>query len=790
MNLEKLINGKFINNGKEFLLLNPMTPRPWQNRLINNDFYITVDQFGRGMSQYQDGIGNFTVYNYKEIDTGERALFVRDRENGFSWDTGWIYKKKRYTKFFHIYGLNYSIVTNITNKIEIEWKIFVPLKDSLEIWIIKVKNHDKKKRKLSFFPFSQPTLTGYSSYTGRYDSYISGKYIKEINGIILRNQDFGRPHTKYDGMMCSNIKPSSYDTALIKFTGTYGTIYSPNAVETGRCSNSESMGQILCTALQLDMELNPGQEKEFYILNGVIDSSKKEHIKYFNKYIKSKKEAEKNIYKYLKEVLNDRQKLTDSASFESPDKELNHMANNWAKQQVDYCHHFSRGWGKGYRDTLGDAQAALIFSSYPKWGKDKFWKVKETLYNALRHQYSDGRGVRKWSPLDTHNYNDGPFWLLYTALDYLKESGDWDFLDKKIKFLDRGSADVFTHLKKALFILINDRGKHGMVKMRFGDWNDGINDVGKRGKGESVWTTIVLHIVLVEFIDLLKNLKLKQKSVNIEELEKIRKQIEKDLIKHGWDGNWMRRAYTDFGKPVGSKLNREGKMYMTPQAFSFISTLFDNKPEYRKKILKSVEKNLEIDYGCLLIWPAYTKPDTDIGRITGHVPGMWENGAVYCHGTAFYIRGLLRHNYSDIALRLTKKLFGFNPKNPSCKSGLEPFAITNCFFGPSNKSQPGFSLYAWNTGTAGWILRNFYEGFGGFIPSWYGFYLNPNLPSAWNKLNITRYFRNKKFIIKIRRTDTGRDKIILNGEKIDSNYIPVDKCRNINTIEYLYGEKS
>ncbi len=329
--------------------------------------------------------------------------------------------------------------------------------------------------------------------------------------------------------------------------------------------------------------------------------------------------------------------------------------------------------------------------------------------------------------------------------------------------------------------MINDRGTHGMVKMRFGDWNDGINGVGRRGKGESVWTTIILHIVLDEFIELLENVKINQNLVTNKKLQSIKKQIEFDLLKFGWDGNWFRRAFKDNGTPVGSKANKQGRIYMTPQAFSFISTILDDKPEYREKILKSVEKHLEVDYGCLLLHPAYTRLEPDIGRITGHVPGMWENGAVYCHATGFYTLGLLRHNYADTGLRLISKLFGFNPLNPSSKSGLEPFAITNCFFGPSNKRIASQSYYAWNTGTAAWILRVFYEGFAGFRPSWHGFTLRPSLPSKWKELKIKRYFRGRQFNIHIKRLK-GKKGLILNGRKIDSDYIPIEVCKKTNNI--------
>ena len=287
------------------------------------------------------------------------------------WDVGWVYTKRKYSKFHHIYGLNYSKIINKTLNIEVEWTIFVPPESPVEIWKIKVYNDSSNKRKLSFFPFIETCLTGMSTYCARYDSFIFGKFDKNIQGVTIHNHEHSRPINKYNGMMSSSIPPSSFDTSIKSFLGTYNDFHNPTTLQNGKCSNSESRGELLCTALQIKLSVPAKKTKEFFIIAGVIDDAKNEHKKYFNKYIKSQQEAAKKISVYFSRTINDRQKLINSASFISPNKELNHMATNWVKQQVDYCLHFSRGWGKGYRDTLGDAQAALIFSASPEWRKDK-----------------------------------------------------------------------------------------------------------------------------------------------------------------------------------------------------------------------------------------------------------------------------------------------------------------------------------------------------------------------------------------------------------------------------------
>ena len=44
-------------------------------------------------------------------------------------------------------------------------------------------------------------------------------------------------------------------------------------------------------------------------------------------------------------------------------------------------------------------------------------------------------------------------------------------------------------------------GEHGLPLMGCGDWNDGMNLVGEKGKGESVWLAFFLYDVLKQFSD-------------------------------------------------------------------------------------------------------------------------------------------------------------------------------------------------------------------------------------------------------------------------------------------------
>ena len=61
------------------------------------------------------------------------------------------------------------------------------------------------------------------------------------------------------------------------------------------------------------------------------------------------------------------------------------------------------------------------------------------------------------------------------------------------------SADVYEHCCRALDRSLT-RGAHGLPLMGTGDWNDGMNRVGREGRGESVWLGFFLVHVIDRFL--------------------------------------------------------------------------------------------------------------------------------------------------------------------------------------------------------------------------------------------------------------------------------------------------
>ena len=57
------------------------------------------------------------------------------------------------------------------------------------------------------------------------------------------------------------------------------------------------------------------------------------------------------------------------------------------------------------------------------------------------------------------------------------------------------------------------------------------------------------------------------------DLEAAIARMEETIWKSGWDGDWFRRAYDDFGHVLGSKQNDEGQIFIEPQGICVMAGL-------------------------------------------------------------------------------------------------------------------------------------------------------------------------------------------------------------------------
>ena len=194
-----------------------------------------------------------------------------------------------------------------------------------------------------------------------------------------------------------------------------------------------------------------------------------------------------------------------------------------------------------------------------------------------------------------------------------------------------------------------------------------------------------------------------------------------------------------------------------------------------EKCFAAIDQKLSSPYGPLTLYPAYTSYNPSIGRLTGFVPGIWENGTPYCHGGTFKIVADCYAGRGNEAYNTLKEIMPDSEQNPSNCSGCEPYAFTNMYFGPSNP-RAGQTAFAWVTGTAGWIFRAVTQYMLGFHPQYDHIEIKPCIPEWWGNGSMKRVFRGDTYMLKIvneNKSSTAIKRILVDGQKINGNKVSI-----------------
>jgi cellobiose phosphorylase len=83
------------------------------------------------------------------------------------------------------------------------------------------------------------------------------------------------------------------------------------------------------------------------------------------------------------------------------------------------------------------------------------------------------------------------------------------------------------------------------------------------------------------------------------------------------------------------------------------------------------------------------------------------------------------------------------------------------------------------------------EGICGMRPDADGLMVSPSIPSQWDGFTIEKKFRGKNISIEIKNPEhieSGVRELILNGEKMEENYIPADKLKENNSVLVVMGK--
>ncbi|RJP60977.1 MAG: hypothetical protein C4541_02980 [Candidatus Auribacter fodinae] len=785
--------GHFNDDGREYIITDPNTPRPWFNYLFNRVYHALVSQTGGGFSYYKDP-KTHRILRYEHIhpDRPGRYVFVRDNDTASVWSATWQPMREKMDSYKCVHGLGYSIISTKKNDIATDITYFVAHEDPVEMQIVKVKNTDSKARNLSLYPFVE-LVSGDIELETVYRNIIClyniAEYNEELKTIISRKKRFHHRQQNV-GMTFFTVEGdiSGYETNKEKFYGRYGSIEKPMMLIDGNLSNTIVEGEDMVGVFKKDVTLAPGKEIEFVVVLGYdIDQTKvASYIKKYKSLAGAKAELAR-VKEYYVEAVN-------RITVKTPDPNFNLMTNIWGKYQLYAItcwrgtsqYHGGEG-GLGYRDTAQDIEGLLSV---------QMDLAMEKLEKILFWQYNSGHAVSGFSDIEGSwdkdadgltMKSDVAVWLPYTVISYVKETGNVDFLKKVFKFHNGGEATVYEHILRAVRFLYKERGAHGLPLLRKADWNDAYDHVGIRLKGESVWLGMALARACKQMKELAEFL---GDTEVVKEMQEKYDTLSIIINKEGWDGEWYLAAYNDFGRKMGSNENAEGKVPLNSQTWAILANVV---PKDRlASILDKIDNYLSTPYGPALFAPVYTDFDETIGRVTAFAPGTKENAAVFSHACAFKIVADCTVGRGDEALESFRRLCPMSPaKQDHDHYKVEPYVWAEYVIGPGNKHNYGEGSFTWNTGTTPWMFIAATEWILGARRDFKGLLIDPCLPKEWKECSIKRPFRGAIYEIEIKNPEgvnKGVKSVTVDGKLIEGNLIKPHGDGKVHKVSVVMGK--
>ena len=797
--------GYFDDEHQEYVIERPDVPVSWTNYLGLKDLCTVISHNAGGYSFYKS-TEHHRVTRFRQngvpLDRPGHYLYIRDDETGEYWSLSWQPTGKDFNKAKYIcrHGLSYSKFQCDYNDIEGEQLIFIPIEDDVELWDVKIKNKGKKQRRLSIFTYLEFSFhhVEIDNQNLQMSLYASGSNYKDD---IIEYDFFYEPWTYH--FFASNFKPDSYDCVRDTFIGNYRTESNPIAVERGECQNSSELGGNHCGSLHKKVILKAGEESRLIFMLGIGSRKEKGYS------VKEKYSDFNNVEAAFNDLKDYWQKKRAVFQCKTPHPGLNSMINIWTLYQAETCVVWSRFGsfievggrvGLGYRDTSQDIMG--VVHTNPD-------KTKHRIIQLLKGHTSMGYGLHLFDPdvfepaedklpgvkLPTvvptpspsdiiHGMedvcSDDALWLVVSICEWITENGDLEFFDKIISYADGGEGTVYEHITKILDFSAKYIGKDGICKGLRADWNDCLN----LGGGESAMVSFMHFWALQVFIESAEVLN-KTEDVNryTEIAQKVRNACEEEL----WDGNWYIRGFTKKGIKIGTNESEEGKIFLNSQSWAVYSGVASE--ERAIKCMDSVDKHLFSKYGLHLLWPAYSKPDDDIGYVTRVYKGIKENGAIFSHPNPWAIIADCKLGHGNRAMKFYDAILPYNQNDIIEIRQAEPYSYCQFIMGKDHTAF-GRARHPWLTGTASWMYIAATKYILGIQTTYQGLKIDPCIPSDWSEFEVKRKWRGAVYNIKVKNPEgieKGVKCIRVNGQDIEG-IIPIQSSGSINEVEVVLGK--
>lgn len=777
--------GGFNNDGSEYIIhlekdLN--TPLPWSNIIANPDFGFLVTESGSGYTWCKNSRENkLTPWSNDPVsDPSGEVLFLRDDMTGEYWTiTPLPIRQKESYVIRH--GQGYSIFEHNSHGLIQRQSMFVPIEESVKVICTTLRNVSDQSRTLSLTYYAEWVL---GVNKDKNAPFIVTQYDEQTDALLAYNH-YNEEFSNRIAFLASNIEIYTYTADRKEFIGRNCSLSEPKAMLMKTMSHRIGACYDPCSAIQVKVDLEPGEEKEIVFLLGQGDDYEQVQ-RIINTY-----RLDGSVEKALEDVKAFWDKKLDTLHVKTPDQSMDLLLNRWLIYQTYACRIWARtgfyqaGGAFGFRDQLQDVMA-LIYSA-PE-------RMREQIILSAAHQFKEGDVQHWWHPpfrgIRTRITDDLLF-LPFVTADYIEGSGDWSILDQDVNYIEddplgpnehdryripkvsNEKANIYQHCIKSIERSMQF-GSNGLPLIGGGDWNDGMDKVGIEGKGESVWLGWFLYTTLNRFIPICRE---REDQDIVEKYEKAAETLLSSIEQNAWDGGWYRRAYFDDGTLLGSEKNEECQIDSISQSWAVISGAA--KPNRIHSAMQAVQNYLVDEEAGLikLLSPPFNKSNLEPGYIKGYVPGVRENGGQYSHAAVWTVLAFAHLGDGNKAWKLfhlinpinhTRTRLGVN------KYKAEPYVMAaDVYAVPPHTGRGGWT---WYTGSAGWMYRVGIESILGFKLKDNSFTIDPCIPNDWDQYEIEYDYRGTLYKIKVEnpnKVSNGVATIALDNQYATDMMIPL-----------------
>jgi cyclic beta-1,2-glucan synthetase len=752
--------GGFSKDGREYVIvLGPgqWTPAPWINVISNPGFGFQVSESGAGYTWCGNSRENkLTPWSNDPVsDTPGETFYVRDRDSGAVWGPTVLPIREETRSYVARHGQGYSRFEYTAHGVTLELLQLVPLEDPVKISRLTLRNRSRSRRRLAVTAYAEWVL---GVGRNRNASRVVTEIDPESRALFARNAwngEFGERVAFAD----LGGAQTSWTGDRLEFLGRNASLDHPAAPERGHeLSGATGPGLDPCAALQTEIVIEPGERAEVVFLLGQGDNAFAARA-LVETYRKRSPDA------VLNEVVDHWDRVLGTIQVRTPDPAMDLMLNRWLLYQALSCRILARsafyqsGGAFGFRDQLQDV-LALSFAR-PQM-------VREHLLRAAARQFVEGDVQHWWHPPTGRGVRtritDDRLWMVYAAAHYLAVTGDASVLDAQVPWLEGRAlqdgeseayfepketperASFYEHCARALDVSLGT-GSHGLPLMGGGDWNDGMNRVGREGRGESVWLGWFLIVNLDAFIPVAEA---RGDSDHAARWREHRAAAVAALESEGWDEAWYRRAFFDDGTPLGAAASDECRIALIPQSWAVLSGA-GNAERARRSMEAVADHLVKPESGLVLLFaPPFNSTPHDPGYIKGYLPGVRENGGQYTHAATWAVAAFARLGDGDTAARLFSYL---NPVHHSRSRALihtykvEPYVVAADVY--SQSPHTGRGGWTWYTGAAGWLYRVGLEWILGLRKRGDSLVIDPCVPAEWKGFEVVYRHREARYAITV-----------------------------------------